>query len=79
MMKKILFFMILIAASLVSNGQLKKGYEIDVNISGLQDSAIYLAYHLGDKQYIKDTVKLDKKGHGIFRGPESTARRVFIW
>lgn len=77
-MKKTLFFVILIAASLVSNSQIKKGYEIAVSIPGLQDSAIYLAYHLGDKQYIKDTIKLDKKGYGTFRGPESLPQGIYM-
>ena len=53
-------------------GQLKNGYEIDVTIKGLQDSTVFLAYHLGDKQYIKDTVKLDRSGHGIFTRTEKS-------
>ena len=52
----------------ISFGQLKNGYEINLTINGLHDSTIYLAYHLGDKQYIKDTIKLDNAGHGIIRG-----------
>jgi thiol-disulfide isomerase/thioredoxin len=56
----------------------KKGYEIAVNISGLQDSTIFLAYHLGDKQYIKDTVKLDKKGDAVFSGEESLPQGIYM-
>jgi thiol-disulfide isomerase/thioredoxin len=77
-MKKTLFCMVLIAASLVSRGQIKKGYEIAISISGLQDSTIYLAYHLGDKQYIKDTINLDKKGYGTFRGAENLLQGIYM-
>ena len=57
--------------------QLKGGYEIEITLDGLPDSTVYLAYHLGDKQYIKDTLKLDRSGHGIFRG-RKLCHRVFI-
>ena len=68
----------MVLASLISNAQLKKGYEISVNISGLPDSTIYLAYHLGDKQYIKDTLKLDRKGYGIFKGNEELPQGIYM-
>ena len=54
-------------------GQLKSGYEIEITLDGLPDSTVFLAYHLGDKQYIKDTLKLDRSGHGIFNGKGSFA------
>jgi thiol-disulfide isomerase/thioredoxin len=61
-----------------STGQLKKGYEITVNIPDLQDSTIFLAYHLGDKQYIKDTISLDKKGSGVFSGAEELPQGIYM-
>jgi thiol-disulfide isomerase/thioredoxin len=61
-----------------STGQMKEGYEITVNISGLQDSTIFLAYHLGDKQYISDTVNLDKKGSAIFSGLKSLPQGIYM-
>ena len=64
--------------SVCSYGQLKSGYEIDITIHGLQDSTIFLAYHLGDKQYIKDTIKLDKSGTAIIRGNESLAQGIYM-
>jgi hypothetical protein len=50
-----------------STGQIKEGYEITLNISGLRDSTLFLAYHLGDKQYISDTTRLDNNGKAVFR------------
>lgn len=77
-MKKIFFAVLLSMISAFSFSQLKNGYEIDITIRGLQDSAIYLAYHLGDKQYIKDTVRLDKAGHGIVLGQEVLPQGIYM-
>jgi len=68
----------MISLAYCSTGQLKKGYEIKVNISGLQDSTVFLAYHLGDKQYIKDTISLDNKGTGIFTGSEDLPQGIYM-
>lgn len=77
-MRKIFFAVLLSMISAFSFSQLKNGYEIDITIRGLQDSAIYLAYHLGDKQYIKDTVRLDKAGHGIVLGQEVLPQGIYM-
>ena len=67
-MKKYIFLAFFLSISSLLLGQQSNGYEITVTISGLQDSSVYLAYHLGDKQYIKDTIDLDKNGMGILKG-----------
>jgi thiol-disulfide isomerase/thioredoxin len=58
--------------------QSKGGYEIAISLDGLADSTVYLAYHLGDKQYIKDTLKLDRSGHGIVRGTEALPQGLYM-
>jgi peroxiredoxin len=68
----------MLSTSFCSSGQMKKGYEIPVNISGLQDSTIFLAYHMGDKQYIKDTIKLDSKGSAVFSGEETLPQGIYM-
>ncbi|GIV34498.1 MAG: hypothetical protein KatS3mg031_2033 [Chitinophagales bacterium] len=72
-MKNILYSFILATASLnlgYSQAQNQGGYEIKVKINNLKNDTIYLAYHYGDKQYIKDTAVLDSKGIAVFKGPE---------
>ncbi len=54
------------------------GYEISFRIQGLGDSSVYLAYHLGDKQYIRDTVIADTKGSGTFRGDEALPEGIYM-
>jgi thiol-disulfide isomerase/thioredoxin len=58
--------------------QLKGGYEIEVNLDGLSDSTVYIAYHLGDKQYINDTLKLDRSGHGVIRGEQALPEGIYM-
>jgi len=55
-----------------------QGYQIKVKIENLQDSTIYLGYYFGDKQYAKDTVKLDGKGYGEFSGKEKLPGGVYF-
>jgi hypothetical protein len=77
-MRKFLFFIFLASVHAFSFGQTKNGYEIDLTINDLPDSTVFLAYHLGDKQYIRDTVRLDGKGHGMFKGQEILPQGIYM-
>jgi thiol-disulfide isomerase/thioredoxin len=77
-MRKFLFFIFFVSVHAFSFGQLKNGYEIDLKISDLPDSTVYLAYHLGDKQYIRDTVRLDRTGYGVFKGQEILPQGIYM-
>ncbi|MDP4221676.1 MAG: thioredoxin-like domain-containing protein [Bacteroidota bacterium] len=78
-MSRLIFSLFLLTGiSICTGAQLNNGYEINVIISGLQDSSIYLAYHLGDKQYVKDTVKLNSLGSGVFIGNEHLPEGIYM-
>ena len=77
-MRKVFFIILILSVTAFSFGQLKNGYAIDITIKGLQDSTVYMAYHLGDKQHIKDTIKLDKGGHGIVQGLETLPPGIYM-
>jgi len=77
-MRKSIFIFILFLLPESGLCQLKNNYEISLTVSGLRDSSVYLAYHFGDKQYIKDTVKLDSKGHGVFSGQENLPQGIYM-
>ena len=77
-MRKKFFGILLLMVSFCSYGQLKSGYEIDITIHGLQDSTIFLAYHLGDKQYVKDTLRLDNSGHAKASGQEILPEGIYM-
>lgn len=72
----LIIFLLIINVFLFS--QSKNGYEISVRLTGLGDSTLYLAYHYGDKQYLKDTLKLDKTGYGVFKGKESLPQGIYL-
>ena len=57
--------------------QAQKGYEIDVTIAGFQADEAYLAYYLGDKQYIKDTTTVED-GHFVFAGDEPLPGGIYL-
>ena len=77
-MRKLIFSILLSLVPVFLSGQFKNGYEINVTIMDLQDSTVFLAYHLGDKQYIKDTAKLDRSGNGIFRGQQTLPQGIYM-
>jgi len=77
-MRKILLFIVLSMASGLVFSQIKPGYQINVTIDGLKDSSIYLAYHLGDKQYIQDTVFLDNSGKAVFNGQQALPQGIYM-
>jgi thiol-disulfide isomerase/thioredoxin len=77
-MRRVLIFFLFALVSLQGISQGKKGYEISVNINGLSDSTIYLAYHMGDKQYLRDSLKVGKSGNAIFSGSESLPQGIYM-
>jgi hypothetical protein len=77
-MRKILISVLFLLISVFSFSQLKNAYEIGITIHGLQDSTVFLAYHFGDKQYIKDTIKLNKAGHAIVSGQEVLPQGIYM-
>jgi thiol-disulfide isomerase/thioredoxin len=77
-MRSIFITIVLICFTSLVSGQINKSYEISVTINGLSDSTIYLAYHLGDKQYLKDTLKLNRNGQGVFSGKETLPQGIYM-
>ncbi|HHH50266.1 MAG TPA: redoxin domain-containing protein, partial [Saprospiraceae bacterium] len=54
------------------------GYQIKVQLDSFQEKQIYLGYHLMDKQYIQDTVEINKDGFFIFKGDEELVGGVYL-
>jgi peroxiredoxin len=64
MKKNILLFGLLLFAQL----SFAQGYKISVKINNLKDTTVFLAHHFADKIYVDDTLKLNSKGEGSFKG-----------
>lgn len=56
----------------------QKAYSIKVKLNGLKDTVCYLAYHFGDKQYLKDTAKVDSKGNMVFDGKDKLLGGIYL-
>lgn len=61
-MNKIITAFLVLFCSVTAFASPQKGYDIKLNIKNLSNSRLILAYYYGDKQYVKDTFKVDKQG-----------------
>ncbi len=66
---KPIFILFFLASAFISFGQ--KGHEIKVKIANFSADSIYLAYYLGDKQYLTDTTYRSKDGSFTFKGDDA--------
>jgi len=78
MMRNLLLVIIISLYPNLIFSQLKNSYEINLTINGLRDSSVYLAYHLGDKQYIQDTLILDSSGKTLIKGQAALPQGIYM-
>jgi thiol-disulfide isomerase/thioredoxin len=53
-------------------------YAIKIRVKGIKDTVCYLAYHFGDKQYLRDTARVDSKGSFVFDGKETLPGGIYM-
>ncbi|MEQ9289260.1 MAG: thioredoxin-like domain-containing protein [Cyclobacteriaceae bacterium] len=72
----ILFLVVVFHASFAGPSD---GYEIKVQIEGLQqDSVAYLGYHFGEKRYYQDTSLIGRNGETFFSGDQRLKKGVYF-
>lgn len=76
--RKIFIFTLTLLIFASSVPAFSSGYNINIRIDGLPDSTLLLAYHFGNRKYIKDTIQLDSSGKGIFKGGEALPGGVYL-
>jgi thiol-disulfide isomerase/thioredoxin len=54
------------------------GHSVGIAVNGASEIKIRLAYHLGNEQYIKDSLSTDKAGKGRFTGSEKLSPGVYM-
>ena len=54
------------------------GHSVGITVNGGAETKIRLAYHLGNEQYIKDSLSTDKAGKGRFTGSEKLSPGVYM-
>jgi thiol-disulfide isomerase/thioredoxin len=76
-MKKYCLLLFLATASLLT-GFSQPGHDIRIQIDGYDQPELYIAYYMGDKQYIKDTVSRATDGSFTYRGDETLAGGMYL-
>ncbi len=67
------FFTFLVLISLFGNG-----YNIEVNIKGIQDTEIILGHYFNKSMYPDDTAHVDSKGSAIFKGDNPLVQGMYL-
>lgn len=71
----ILFSVFLSSFSLLSG---QTGHSVTVAVKGAGETKIRLAYHVGNQQYVKDSLNTDNSGAGRFTGADKLPRGVYM-
>ncbi len=73
-------YIFLFLAFLISAGcsVFATGYNIKVKVDGIQDTTLLLAYHYGNRKFIKDTIEVDNSGSGVFSGDEALPGGIYL-
>jgi thiol-disulfide isomerase/thioredoxin len=77
-LRLLLTIIILGSVSLPISAQSIKGYSIKGKITGVKDTIIHLGNYYGDKQYLKDSVKVDAQGRFAFEGKEKIDGGIYL-
>ena len=56
----------------------KAGYSINVKVAGIKDTVCYLGNYYGDKQYLKDSARVDASGRFTFKGEETLDGGIYL-
>jgi len=74
----LLFAWILPAVLPAATAHANQGYQIEVQIRGLENEACFLAYHYGERQFIRDTVQADARGRMVFQNDQRLDPGMYI-
>ncbi|MBT7142829.1 MAG: DUF5106 domain-containing protein [Bacteroidetes bacterium] len=79
MMKKILFSItVIVLMCFLGFNTFSQGYKISVKINGIKDTTLLLGHHFADKKFVKDTIRVDENGFGIFEGKEKLDGGIYL-
>jgi peroxiredoxin len=60
------------------NTPLQKGYSVKFKVKDVKDTTISLGYYYGDKQYLKDSARVDAQGRFEFKGENRLDPGIYI-
>lgn len=78
--KTITLITILATTHIIAGNPQDNGYNIKITAKGLKEgSTCLLANYYGDKQYIKDSAKVNAKGEVVFKGTEKYPEGIYLF
>ena len=78
--KTVALLTVFTSAHLIAGNPADAGYNIKITAKGLKEgSTCILANYYGDKQYIKDSAKVNAKGEVVFKGTEKYPQGVYLF
>ncbi len=79
MFRQLLFLLTLIMISANTFAQKPSGgYDIKVKFLNYKDTLAFLGNYYGDKQYLKDTTRIDKNGLAVFKGKDPLPGGMYL-
>ncbi|HET6244562.1 MAG: DUF5106 domain-containing protein [Bacteroidetes bacterium] len=75
---RILFSFILTVLISSSTFASKEGYSIKLKVTGIKDTVVQLGNYYGDKQYLKDSARVDSQGRFTFEGKEKLEGGIYL-
>ncbi|MFP4065448.1 MAG: DUF4369 domain-containing protein [Bacteroidales bacterium] len=71
-------FIVTVLMALTLNAFPDDGYRISVHFEGQRESECYLAYHYGNRQYLKDTADINQEGLAVFEGENRLQAGIYL-
>jgi peroxiredoxin len=73
-----LIVLLMVMGAFGASAQNKGGYSIKGKIFGIKDTVVQLGNYYGDKQYLKDSARVDSQGKFAFEGKEKLDGGIYI-
>jgi len=73
-----LYLALLLFFTVSTQAQQKDGYSIKVTFKPFKNQFIYLAYYYGTQYPVVDSVKLDDKSEGVFKGNKKLGGGIYL-
>ncbi|MEW6467586.1 MAG: thioredoxin-like domain-containing protein [Bacteroidota bacterium] len=75
-MKKTLPLLLCLPLLLALTGD--EGYNIKIRIKGLKDTVCFFGHYYADKQYVRDTARVDGSGNMVFSGKDALPGGIYL-
>lgn len=69
---------LLVQIAFAQKAAVKPGFQLDFKVDGCQQGKVILAYYYGNKQYIKDSTRVDVSGKFLFKGDIPLEQGIYI-